>query len=1094
MRRRGQLVWSLCLVSTLVEWAGVREAEARCVNVTTGIVVTGTPPAGQPNSNETVVCDTTAPNPTPASTVVSAAAGSTNVSVTVLAGSILSSTARAIGVVNNSIVLNQGRVSTSGLNAFGISTTGNGSTLTNQGAIVTTGSRGFGLDARGSNSTLINSGTINVSGPNAAGIRSTETTASTLITNSATITVTGSGASPDFAAGVLFQAGAAGTFVNQAGGTVVSATDSGVRGADANIIVRNAGPITGGNGIAINLGNGNDIIQVTDGQINGAIVTGTGSDQFTMSGGTVTGNVNLGGGNNTVTMTGGQINGSIALGAGNDTVQLFTGATITGSLDGGGGTNALTLDGTGTASLSNTISNFQTLTKQNTGTWDVTSSIAGATAVAVTGGTLILSGDSTYTGGTTIGAGTLQLGNGGTTGSIVGDVTNNGALAFNRSDTFTFPGVISGTGSVSQIGAGTTILTADNTYTGGTTISAGTLQLGNGGTTGSIVGDVTNNGALAFNRSDTFTFPGVISGTGSVSQIGAGTTVLTANNTYTGATTVAAGTLIVNGSIGNSAVMVNSGATLGGIGTVGATIINSGGTFAPGNSPGTMTVAGNLTFQSGALYLVQVNPSIASLANVSGTATLAGSVQAAFAPGGYVTRAYTILSASGGRVGTFDGLSTTGVPAGFHTILSYTSNSAILNLVAALEAEPGAPGAPGTPGQAQDEVNIGHALDAAFNNGSALPPAFVSLFNLTGSNLTNALDQLSGEPATGAQKVAFQLTDQFLNLMLDPFVDGRSGVGGADHPALGFAPEREAMPPELALAYASVFKAPPAPVPVYEPRWTAWGGAYGGSNRTTGDLAVIGSHDLSARTVGVAGGLDYHLTPDTVVGIALAGGGTNWSLSQGLGGGKSDAFQAGLYGATRWGPAYLAAAFAFANHWMSTDRVAVGDHLTADFNAQSYGGRLEGGYRFGMPYGGITPYAAIQAQSFHTPGFTETDAIANGFGLAFGSRDATDTRSELGARFDRVLAVYSNAVLALRGRVAWAHDWVSDATLVPVFQALPGASFIVNGATPARNSALTSAGTELRLANGVTLLAKFDGEFASHSSTYAGTGTIRYRW
>jgi autotransporter-associated beta strand protein len=1026
MRRRGQLVWSLCLVSTLVEWAGVREAEARCVNVTTGIVVTGTPPAGQPNSNETVVCDTTAPNPTPASTVVSAAAGSTNVSVTVLAGSILSSTARAIGVVNNSIVLNQGRVSTSGLNAFGISTTGNGSTLTNQGAIVTTGSRGFGLDARGSNSTLINSGTINVSGPNAAGIRSTETTASTLITNSATITVTGSGASPDFAAGVLFQAGAAGTFVNQAGGTVVSATDSGVRGADANIIVRNAGTITGGNGIAINLGNGNDIIQVTDGQINGAIVTGTGSDQFTMSGGTVTGNVNLGGGNNTVTMTGGQINGSIALGAGNDTVQLFTGATITGSLDGGGGTNALTLDGTGTASLSNTISNFQTLTKQNTGTWDVTSSIAGATAVAVTGGTLILSGDSTYTGGTTIGAGTLQLGNGGTTGSIVGDVTNNGALAFNRSDTFTFPGVISGTGSVSQIGAGTTVLTA--------------------------------------------------------------------NNTYTGATTVAAGTLIVNGSIGNSAVMVNSGATLGGIGTVGATIINSGGTFAPGNSPGTMTVAGNLTFQSGALYLVQVNPSIASLANVSGTATLAGSVQAAFAPGGYVTRAYTILSASGGRVGTFDGLSTTGVPAGFHTILSYTSNSAILNLVAALEAEPGAPGAPGTPGQAQDEVNIGHALDAAFNNGSALPPAFVSLFNLTGSNLTNALEQLSGEPATGAQKVAFQLTDQFLNLMLDPFVDGRSGVGGADHPALGFAPEREAMPPELALAYASVFKAPPAPVPVYEPRWTAWGGAYGGSNRTTGDLAVIGSHDLSARTVGVAGGLDYHLTPDTVVGIALAGGGTNWSLSQGLGGGKSDAFQAGLYGATRWGPAYLAAAFAFANHWMSTDRVAVGDHLTADFNAQSYGGRLEGGYRFGMPYGGITPYAAIQAQSFHTPGFTETDAIANGFGLAFGSRDATDTRSELGARFDRVLAVYSNAVLALRGRVAWAHDWVSDATLVPVFQALPGASFIVNGATPARNSALTSAGTELRLANGVTLLAKFDGEFASHSSTYAGTGTIRYRW
>ena len=90
---------------------------------------------------------------------------------------------------------------------------------------------------------------------------------------------------------------------------------------------------------------------------------------------------------------------------------------------------------------------------------------------------------------------------------------------------------------------------------------------------------------------------------------------------------------------------------------------------------------------------------------------------------------------------------------------------------------------------------------------------------------------------------------------------------------------------------------------------------------------------------------------------------------------------------------------------------------------------------------------------------------------------------------------YSNAVLALRGRVAWAHDSVSDPTLLPVFQALPGAgSFIVNGATLAKNSALTSAGAELRIANGVTLLAKFDGELASHSSTYAGTGAIRYKW
>jgi hypothetical protein len=66
-----------------------------------------------------------------------------------------------------------------------------------------------------------------------------------------------------------------------------------------------------------------------------------------------------------------------------------------------------------------------------------------------------------------------------------------------------------------------------------------------------------------------------------------------------------------------------------------------------------------------------------------------------------------------------------------------------------------------------------------FNNGGRLPGSFVPLFGLTGSNLTSALSQLSGEAATGAQRVGFQLTDQFLNLMLDPFVDGRSGVGAS---------------------------------------------------------------------------------------------------------------------------------------------------------------------------------------------------------------------------------------------------------------------------------------------------------------------------
>jgi autotransporter-associated beta strand protein len=604
-------------------------------------------------------------------------------------------------------------------------------------------------------------------------------------------------------------------------------------------------------------------------------------------------------------------------------------------------------------------------------------------------------------------------------------------------------------------------------------------------------------GATFDTNGNTVTLASALAGIGGVTKIGAGTLVLSGIDTYRGPTTVAAGTLTVNGSIANSAVTVNSGAMLSGTGTVGGLTINSGGTFAPGNSPGTMTVAGNLAFQSGALYVVQVTSSTASSTNASGSATLAGTVQAAFAAGSYATRAYTILSAAGGLGGTtFNTLTTISLPAGFSASLSYTATDAILNLTATLGQLSGSntPSGPGalTCAFSLNQCNVANALNAFFNNGGALPPAFVTIFGLTGANLANALTLLSGEAATGAQQGAFQLTNQFLGIMLDPFVDGRSGASSGG--AIGFAPAREELPEDIALAYAKILKEPPKPQS-FEQRWSVWGAGYGGSNRTSGDPAVVGSHDLSAATAGGAAGLDYRLAPGTVVGFALAGAGTNWGLAQGLGGGKSDAFQAGVYGTTRWGPTYVAAALAFTNHWMSTDRFAfAADHLSASFNAQSFGGRVESGYRIATIYGGLTPYAAIQAQNFRTPSYTETDLTSGGFALGFNSRNATDTRSELGGRFDRLLLLNTEAALTLRTRVAWAHDWISDPSLAALFQTLPGASFVVNGATPAKNSALTSAGAELRLANGVVLLAKFDGEFASHSSTYAGTGTVRYTW
>jgi uncharacterized protein with beta-barrel porin domain len=84
-------------------------------------------------------------------------------------------------------------------------------------------------------------------------------------------------------------------------------------------------------------------------------------------------------------------------------------------------------------------------------------------------------------------------------------------------------------------------------------------------------------------------------------------------------------------------------------------------------------------------------------------------------------------------------------------------------------------------------------------------------------------------------------------------------------------------------------------------------------------------------------------------------------------------------------------------------------------------------------------------------------------------------------------------LLSLRSRVAWAHDWVTDPTLNAVFQTL-GTSFVVNGAAPAQDSVLASAGAELYITRNISVDGKFDGEFARNSQSYAGRGAVRVRW
>jgi outer membrane autotransporter protein len=258
--------------------------------------------------------------------------------------------------------------------------------------------------------------------------------------------------------------------------------------------------------------------------------------------------------------------------------------------------------------------------------------------------------------------------------------------------------------------------------------------------------------------------------------------------------------------------------------------------------------------------------------------------------------------------------------------------------------------------------------------------------------------------------------------------------------------------------------------------------------------------EVTTREGAFATGLDYLLGPDTLVGFALAGGATSWSLAAGLGGGRSDVFQAGLYATQRFGAAYLSGALGYASYWANTSRTVtiVGpDTLNASLVAQNFGGRAEGGYRLTSwaPFS-VIPYAAVQVQAFYTPGFGESGSLGapDPFALTYNAQTATLVRSELGSRFDQVIALADRSRIVPFGRAAWAHDWQTNPNLTAAFTALPGPTLVAFGAVPPRDIALATAGAEWFWTNGWSFMAKFEGEFASRYDAYAGTARIRYSW
>jgi autotransporter-associated beta strand protein len=718
-------------------------------------------------------------------------------------------------------------------------------------------------------------------------------------------------------------------------------------------------------------------------------------------------------------------------------------------------------------------------------------------------GTLTLTGTNTYTGGTTISAGTLQIGNGGTIGSIVGDVTDNAVLAFDRSDSVTFGGAISGTGDVVNLGTGTLTLTGTNTYSGGTTISAGTLQAGSAAsfspnsaftvnsildlngfnnTIGSLSGNgtVLNNGATtatltAGNDNTNTTFGGVLKDGTSVLQLtksGTGTFTLTGANSYTGTTTVNSGSLIVDGSIASAQTLVNAGGFLGGHGTIGGNLVNNG-IVGQVNSPGTLTVSGNYTQNTGGTLRIGVAglaPGQHDLLAVNGHAAVAGTLQFIrlgsfnLQPGNQIT----FLTANNGVSGTFgtvqNGLGGTGTIVQVQVISQ--PNSVVLE---------------GTQGSftqvlngllTSNEVAVAKMLDSAVGD-----PREAQLFAFLNSQPLSALPNDLNQIAP-VQNTSFRATTVSHGNAQVSNLGGRMSAihaGVTGFTAMGFGL------PGGAVSYGEGLQgengpegkaAPPAPAPTPQNRWGVF---FTGLGEFTDINSTPQAAGYNVNTGGFTAGVDYRLTSFLAVGLTAGYSHTGINIDQNGGNINVNSGQFGLY-ATAWTRGfYLDAAISGGPNGYNSHRNALQGSANGDTSGPSFNVLAAVGYDWTHGPLTIGPTASFQFGYVGLNEFSESGSLAP---LKFPNQNSESERTAFGAK-----ATYDWQVghmhLLPQFSAAWQHEYGDTAySIVANLASGAGNSFTVVGPETGRDSLLIGAGVSVLLNDRVTTYIYYDGEFA----------------
>ena len=559
-------------------------------------------------------------------------------------------------------------------------------------------------------------------------------------------------------------------------------------------------------------------------------------------------------------------------------------------------------------------------------------------------------------------------------------------------------------------------------------------------------------------------------------KYGYGTLTVDGTATYSGQTNVVGGRLNVNGDISRSSdVLVGPGGILGGIGFVPSTLV--AGTLAPGNSIGTITVNGNLTFAPGSIYQVEVAGTTADRTNVTGTATLAGTTQALFAPG-VPSRSYTILSAAGGLSGTFQDLTSTGLPGFLSPSLGYGATDVTLNLQSMMTA---------TSGLGGNQLSVARALDTAFNAGPGLG-AMPGLFGLSNGQLPAALELLSGDNASVGQSTAIAAGGQFAALLANRATTRR-------------AEEQSAWLAGCAAPGATACDGPDGPR-----NWSAWGTAFGGAQWLNAD-PTTGSNAAQQTIAGGAFGGDYRVGPQTLLGIAVGLSGSNYWVGATGANGRATGVHVGLYGQHDWQGVYVNAALAYSHFDGSAIRPINGIGTPETAKSYATSNQLAGRVEIGRPFEvarfdggalGLTPFAAVQPSVLWTPGMGQNRASRRPahpgvFALNYQAQSTGSLPTFIGVQLDATTELNARPLTGWI-RASWVHEFMTSRSITAGFTVLPGSTFTVDGARAASDAARFDFGVKYAVGSQTSLFANGNVELSNRGQSLAGTAGLRIVW